>query len=66
MRLLYNDSPIKIIDDLEKNRTGPGPQNQTLAKGILEKSVLTILVIQLETKTTHSSNYIQVKLIPLP
>lgn len=51
--IVANDSPIKTIDDLrgKKFGTGPGPQNQALAKGILEKiGIDNPQVIQLETK----------------
>jgi NitT/TauT family transport system substrate-binding protein len=51
--IVANDSPIKTIDDLrgKKFGTGPGPQNQALAKGILEQiGIDNPQVIQLETK----------------
>ena len=51
--IVANDSPIQTIDDLKGKKfgTGPGPQNQALAKGILEKiGIDNPQVIQLETK----------------
>lgn len=51
--IVANDSPIKTVEDLrgKKFGTGPGPQNQALAKGILEKiGIDNPQVIQLETK----------------
>jgi NitT/TauT family transport system substrate-binding protein len=51
--ILPKDSPIKTIADLKgkKIASGPGPQNETLAKGILEKNgVENAQVIPMEIK----------------
>jgi NitT/TauT family transport system substrate-binding protein len=51
--LVAKDSPIKTIADLKgkKVASGPGPQNQALAKGILEKNgIENPQVTQLELK----------------